>query len=188
MGAPDKVKIMAKTEYIDIVDKNDVIIQKKISRQEALANNLCSRIAIVMLIDKNSHDVLIQQRSANTWFKPNAYCSSVCGYVLSGETMTEGALREMKEEMGVTQSISFLEQIYFEDTEGDAEPRPFIMGVYYAVVDKTSITPDPNEVSAYDFYTLDNALGLLNHSPEMLHTMLKPSLEILKKHWSNLTL
>jgi NAD+ diphosphatase len=86
-------------------------------------------------------------------FKPGVY-SALAGFVEPGETLEECAAREVREEVGI--EIANLR--YF-----GSQPWPFpnsLMVAFFADYAAGAITPDPAEIEAADWFTVD-ALPLL---------------------------
>lgn len=87
-------------EFLDILDEDGNLIGKTATRQEAHRLGLWHRVAHIWII--NSRDeVLIQKRSANKETYPNLWAMSCEGHISAGQTSMEGALREIKEELGL---------------------------------------------------------------------------------------
>lgn len=105
--------------------------------------------AVMVLI--RDGDRLLLARSPR--FKPGVY-SALAGFVEPGETLEECAAREVQEEVGL--AIANLR--YFH-----SQPWPFpnsLMVAFFADYAGGTITPDPTEIEAADWFTLD-ALPLL---------------------------
>lgn len=87
-------------EYIDIFDENNNPIGKIKEKQQAHEDGNFHRTAHVWIInDKN--ELLLQKRSARKKSHPNCWHISGARHIRAGESVTEGAIRELKEELGV---------------------------------------------------------------------------------------
>ncbi len=87
-------------EYIDIFDENNNPIGEKKEKQQAHEEGNFHRTAHVWIInDKN--ELLLQKRSANKKSYPNCWDISGAGHIKAGETIIDGAIRELKEELGI---------------------------------------------------------------------------------------
>ena len=87
-------------EYIDIVDENNNPTGKVKEKQQAHEDGNFHRTAHVWIInDKN--ELLLQKRSANKKSHPNCWDISGAGHIKAGESVVDGAIRELKEELGV---------------------------------------------------------------------------------------
>jgi NAD+ diphosphatase len=109
------------------------------------------RISPAVMVLVRDGDKLLLGRSPH--FKPGVF-SALAGFVEPGETLEECAAREVREEVGV--EIANLR--YFH-----SQPWPFpnsLMVAFFADYAGGTITPDPNEIEAADWFPLD-ALPIL---------------------------
>ncbi len=109
------------------------------------------RISPAVMVLVRDGDKLLLGRSPH--FKPGVF-SALAGFVEPGETLEQCAAREVREEVGI--EISNLR--YF-----DSQPWPFpnsLMLAFFADYAGGTITPDPNEIEAADWFAID-ALPLL---------------------------
>ena len=87
-------------EYIDIFDENNNPIGIIKEKQQAHEDGNFHRTAHIWIInDKN--ELLLQKRSATKKTHPNCWDISGAGHIKAGETVIDGAIRELKEELGV---------------------------------------------------------------------------------------
>lgn len=87
-------------EYIDIYDENNNSIGIKKEKNQAHEDGNFHRTAHVWIInDKN--ELLLQKRSATKKSHPNCWDISGAGHIRAGESVIDGAIRELKEELGV---------------------------------------------------------------------------------------
>ena len=87
-------------EYIDIFDENNnptgIVKEKKQAHEDGDFH----RTAHIWIInDKN--ELLLQKRSASKKTHPNCWDISGAGHIKAGESAIDGAIRELKEELGV---------------------------------------------------------------------------------------
>ncbi len=87
-------------EYIDIFDENNNPIGEIKEKTKAHEDGNFHRTAHVWIINDNN-ELLLQKRSASKKSHPNCWDISGAGHIRAGETVTEGAIRELKEELGV---------------------------------------------------------------------------------------
>ena len=109
------------------------------------------RISPAVMVLVRDGDKLLLGRSPH--FKPGVF-SALAGFVEPGETLEECAAREVREEVGV--EIANLH--YFH-----SQPWPFpnsLMVAFFADYAGGTITPDPNEIEAADWFAID-ALPIL---------------------------
>lgn len=93
-------------EYFDIVDEADQPTGEIISRDEAHQKGTLHRTAHVWLVKKKptGYDILLQKRSEEKDSFPGMYDTSSAGHISAGEEPLPSALRELKEELGLTAS------------------------------------------------------------------------------------
>ena len=94
------------TEYFDIVDEAGQPTGEIISRDEAHQKGTLHRTAHVWLVKKKSegYDILLQKRSEEKDSFPGMYDTSSAGHIPAGEEPLHSALRELREELGLTAS------------------------------------------------------------------------------------
>lgn len=88
-------------EYLDILTENGKHTGKRALKSEAHKKGLFHATVHVWLYTKNG-DVLLQKRASTKQTFPNYWDVSVAGHVLAGETIGNAAIRETKEEIGIT--------------------------------------------------------------------------------------
>jgi NAD+ diphosphatase len=104
----------------------------------------------VMVLVERGNDLLLAR---SPHFKPGVF-SALAGFVEPGETLEQCAVREVREEVGI--EITNLR--YFK-----SQPWPFpnsLMIAYFADYAGGTITPDPSEIEAADWFSRE-ALPLL---------------------------
>lgn len=87
-------------EYFDILDASGNKTGEIISRDNAHSRGAWHRTVHVWILNQNG-DVLLQRRSADKDFFPNMLDISSAGHLLAGEDSLSGAVREIKEELGI---------------------------------------------------------------------------------------
>jgi len=85
-------------EHLDVVDGRDRVVGRR-SVADCIRNGLLHRGVVIFLRNKRG-DVYLQKRSAIMVWYPGRWSASCTGHVSSGESYLEGALRELKEELG----------------------------------------------------------------------------------------
>lgn len=95
-------------ELIDIYDENNEPIGITKMKNEAHEIGLWHRIVHVWIYNSN-REVLLQLRAKNKELYPGRWDISVAGHVGAGENIELGALREIKEEIGLLVKESDLE-------------------------------------------------------------------------------
>ncbi len=94
------------TEFFDVVDEAGQPTGKVISRDEAHQKGTLHRTAHVWLVKKKpeGYDILLQKRSEEKDSFPGMYDTSSAGHIPAGDEPLPSALRELKEELGLTAS------------------------------------------------------------------------------------
>ena len=87
---------MGTKEYLDIVDESGHPTGETISRDAAHTD-----VWVVRKTDRG-YDILLQKRSAEKDSFPGLYDTSSAGHIPAGDEPLESALRELKEELGIT--------------------------------------------------------------------------------------
>lgn len=87
-------------EYIDIFDPNNNPTGEVKEKMQAHEDGNFHRTAHVWIIN-DKKELLLQKRSESKKSHPNCWDISAAGHIKSGESVIEGALRELKEELGV---------------------------------------------------------------------------------------
>ncbi len=86
-------------ELVDITDNNGIYTGKVMDRKKVNDLKLPHLEVVIFLINENNQ-ILLQKRSSNKRFNPNKW-APCAGGVWHNESIEEGALRELKEEIGV---------------------------------------------------------------------------------------
>lgn len=97
-------------EYIDIFDENNNptgIVKEKKQAHEDGDFHITAHIWII----NNKKELLLQKRSSSKKTHPNCWDISGAGHIKAGETVIEGAIRELNEELGVKTKESDLKFI-----------------------------------------------------------------------------
>ena len=91
-------------EFLDIVDENGVPTGAVIDRETAHRDGIRHRTAHVWLARKRDGkpELLLQKRSRNKDSHPGCYDISSAGHIPAGEDYVPSALRELKEELGLS--------------------------------------------------------------------------------------
>ncbi len=91
-------------EYFDVVDEYGQPSGEVVSRKEAHEKGIAHRTAHVWLVRERAGEieVLLQKRSQNKDAFPGQLDTSSAGHIPQGQEPEESALRELKEELGIT--------------------------------------------------------------------------------------
>ena len=136
-------------EIFDVVDEQDRIIGRA-KREEVHGNpSLIHRVAHVLVFN-SSGELFLQKRSPSKDVQPGKWDTSVGGHVDAGESYDDAALREMREELGITGAkVEFL-YTYLHSNTYESE----YVSTYRCIWDG-SIETDPEEIEKGRYWTLE---------------------------------
>jgi isopentenyl-diphosphate delta-isomerase len=103
--------------------------------------------------------LLIQQLSASRDRHGMLWGSSVAGYLFAGESYRDGAIRRLREELGLTTSIRWRGMMPVDDENS----RKFV-GLYSTVANNPSIH-EPDEISSLQWRTIPQLVADVGRSP-----------------------
>ena len=181
-------------EYIDIVTKQGIPTGKSALKSDIHTKGYYHNTAHVWLFTKDGH-VLLAQRAASKLICPLLWDVSVAGHVDAAETIENAAIREVKEEIGITLTIDQLHKIgvfkcfqsYPNGIRDNEFHHTFISEL---LTDLEKLQLDKNEVEAVKlvsltkFQNLINNIGTDNHfvpsNKQYYQLILKSILEAIK--------
>lgn len=162
------------TEYLAIVDEDDNVIGKT-SYAEAKARGLIRRAANVFVFNSKG-ELFVHRRSENLDLYPGMWDVKFGGWVRASESYEEAALREMKEEAGITGvKLTYLFPQKSRKRENLANRK-----VFRCTYDG-KIVLDETEVAEGKFMQIEEAVKLLEEGK------LSPSAEQIFKAFLNRT-
>ncbi len=88
-------------EILDIFDENGNPTGRVKEKKQAHADGEWHKTAHIWIIN-SKNELLLQRRSPNKPTHPNMWDISAAGHISAGESVLEGAVRELKEELGVS--------------------------------------------------------------------------------------
>ena len=97
-------------ELIDLLDPNGTPTGKTAMKSEAHKNGWFHPTVHIWFFTTNGQ-LLLQQRGKNKTMHPLIWDVSVAGHIAAGETIQQGALREIEEEIGLNIPLSDLHKI-----------------------------------------------------------------------------
>lgn len=146
---PLKDKPQRDDELFDVVDENDIPTGTA-TRSEVHAKGLIHRAVHVFVLNRNG-DLYLQKRSLIKDMNPGVWDSSVSGHLDAGEGYADAAVREMGEELGITDlSAEDLEHVVVvepSENTGWEHVHLFVTrhsgGITYPAAEIDSVMPFP---------------------------------------------
>ena len=147
-------------EYFEIYDETGKNLGFTKSRQEAHEKGYWHKIACVFVVNDEGK-IILQKRSANKDNNPNCWTASASGHIDAGETEIDGALREMREEIGVIANSNELKYIgrVFENNISSDRKVNHISYIYvlYKNIKLKDLVLQEEEVSDVKYFTFTEA-------------------------------
>jgi isopentenyldiphosphate isomerase len=140
-------------ELFYVVDDDDNILGSA-TREACHRKGLVHRSIQVLVLDSRNK-VLVQKRSVGKDLDAGKWDIGIGGHVKYGESSDESALRELLEEAGIVEDLTYVCTIKHR-TKKDKEN----MKVFYCKTDK-QIAPNEQEVSEWKFVPLQQLGGML---------------------------
>lgn len=177
-------------EYLDIIDENGKLTGNVIDRKIAHEKGIRHRASHLWLVRKKEDkiQVLLQKRSSNKEAFPNCYDISSAGHVPAGEDFETTALRELKEELGISANKNDL--VFCGDRkvvwDGEFNGKPFHdrqhskVFILWIDLEEDKFVIDHSEVDSVLWMDLDECIdGVQNNT--FRHYIAMEELYILKK-------
>lgn len=161
-------------EYIDIFDENNNPTGEIKEKTKAHEKGDFHRTAHIWIMN-DKKELLLQKRSATKKSHPNCWDISGAGHIRAGETVIEGAIRELSEELGIKANEDDLRFIAIVKSTKNSQNQEF--GYVYLLKSNNEIkdyTFEDNEVSEVKYVYFEDlekmvanrVKGLLIHEEE----------------------
>ena len=155
-------------EMLDIVDENGIPTGRSVPRTVAHAEGLRHRTSHVWIVRKKNGavQVLLQMRCAAKDSYPGCYDISSAGHIPAGDEFVGSALRELKEELGVTAAPADLHECGLRRFRFESvfHGKPFkdnqVSKVFCLWLDKEAedFTVQRSEIDYVKWFDLDEAI------------------------------
>lgn len=89
-------------EYLDVLNEKGEKTGERVTYEEAHKKGIPHRVVHVWILNATNKHFLLQKRNSSRRAYPNHWDMSAAGHVSAGETSVEAALREAREEIGIT--------------------------------------------------------------------------------------
>lgn len=149
---------MAESEILDIVDKDGNVIGQA-PRAEIHQNPKLIHRVVHCWIFNNDGQVLWQQRSMQKAQAPGMWDMSCGGHILSGHEPDETLVREIEEELGISNIKAHFVEKYIKGNDTQTE----LIYLYYAVINQPAeiFTLQKEEVEEVEWIDIDKAMMLV---------------------------
>ncbi|NIF06392.1 isopentenyl-diphosphate Delta-isomerase [Chryseobacterium sp. Tr-659] len=166
-------------ELVVLVNPEDEVLGL-MEKQQAHINGLLHRAFSVFLFN-NKGEMLLQKRAPGKYHSPNQWTNAVCSHPRNGETYLNGAIRRLKEELGIETELSEkFNFIYKADVGGNLwehELDHVFTGNY-----NHEFQLNPDEVSEVRFISMEKLDQELKDHPENFTEWFKIILKEYKEH------
>ncbi len=178
-------------EYLDVCGQDGRPTGQTVSRDAAHRDGIPHRTAHVWIVREKAggYEILLQKRSAEKESYPGLYDTSSAGHIPAGEEPLPSALRELKEELGISAEP---EKLAFAGTfhiryEKAFHGRMFKddevtwVYVYSEPVDENALTLQSSEVEAVRWFDLEDVWAEIQNSRERVCVTV-PGLNVLREY------
>ena len=170
---------MTATEYVILVDQNDKPIGVA-EKLEAHRKGLCHR-AFSVFIFRNSpqKELLLQQRAKGKYHSPGLWTNTCCSHPRPNEEIIQAGERRLLEEMGVTTKLKSVGKFHYIAHFNNGLIENEVDYVLVGTLENELFQPNPAEVKAYRWITLDDLEQELAAHPERFTPWLSQALIVL---------
>ena len=159
-------------EFFDVLSEKGEYTGKVESRKDCHKLGLWHRAVVVFILSPDNKKVLLQQRSSSKKLWPNLWDITAGGHVLTGELGYQSAIRETKEEIGISidkNELTFIGATTSENKSGDIINRHF--NEYYIVhkdVDIKDVVIQKDEVQDIKWFDKEEVIRRISNNYEDL--------------------
>lgn len=159
-------------ELFVVVDKNDNILGYR-SRATCHSDRSLIHRSVGVIISDRRGRILLQKRSLTKDLQPGLWGVSAAGHVARGETYDAAVARELKEELGVLQPLTFVGKSLFRDKQ-ETE-----MQAIYTARTEGPFRPDGREIAELRFFGKPELARGVSSGDVVLTTWAKKVLKLL---------
>lgn len=155
------------TEILEVLDSNNkpLLIMP---RQQAVQQRLPLRVVLIVVRNQEGK-IYIHKRSNRKSTYGGTWAVSAAGYVQAGESLEEAALRELAEELSITNVAVRLAAVAYPSPSTDNSLSAlFLTNPAYVL-----ITPDPAEIASGMFVDREELASMLREMPELIAPALR---------------
>jgi len=133
-------------EFFPLVDINGNVIGKS-TRKECHSGSFLLHPVVHLHVFNTKKELYLQKRAMDKDIQPGKWDTAVGGHVDFGETIEDALMREVNEELGITDFKAFFINRYKFVSDREAE----LVNSYYTIYDG-ELNPDPIEISEGRFW------------------------------------
>ena len=161
-------------EYLEVLDENGNPTGKKKLRSEVHKDGDWHKAVHVWILNSKG-ELLLQKRSANKESHPNQWDTSSAGHLTVGLDSTSGAIKEIKEELGIKVKKDDLKYLFSYKSPTVLNNGTFINNGFFDVyllkrnLDITKLKLQKEEISEAKFFNLDDLKNQIeNKNPDFV--------------------
>ncbi|MFA4846239.1 MAG: NUDIX domain-containing protein [Patescibacteria group bacterium] len=166
-------------ELLDLLDEHGNPTGQTATRSEVHANRLWHRSVHVWVVNTKG-EILIQKRSPLKDLSPNRWELSHGGHLEAGQQPLDGAIREVKEELGIDLAPEQLEYCFETTHRSKRSPNNEFNPIFLAVLNLpiSAFTFDDGEVSELRWMDQPELEAWTQREPDIfaLHTDEEPQM------------
>ena len=167
------MRIVLTEEFFDILDENGKAIGQVYPRSVAHRYGYFHATAHVWIVTATG-DILLQKRATTKDTHPGLWDISCAGHLISGDTSLDAAVRELREELGLSVDWSAL-QLLFNTFQSYVSPDGTICDNEFSDVYLLTIKSDqplrfdPQEIDEIKFVTVETFRNMIDSAdPEVV--------------------
>lgn len=151
------------TDQVVLVTENDEAIGL-MPKLEAHEKGVLHR-AFSVFIFNSKNEMLLQRRAFGKYHSEGLWSNTCCSHPFPGEPVHEGAVRRLREEMGIEADLTFM---YTFQYRADLENGLTENELDHVFVGVTDAVPhiDPSEASDYKYLTIPDILADIDQNPQ----------------------
>ena len=157
-------------QEVILVDSNDRPVGK-MEKLEAHQKGLLHRAFSVFIFNRNN-ELLLQQRALEKYHSGGLWTNTCCSHPVPDESLESAGAKRLSEEMGFTAGLSrlfaFEYRVELDNQLIEHEYDHVLVGRYDG-----EIAPNPEEVMAYRWISMDDLLTELKQHPEAFTSWFK---------------
>lgn len=170
-------------EQVILVDENDnpVGTAEKLAAHEQ--NLLHRAFSIFVFRDAPQRELLLQQRALSKYHSPGLWTNTCCSHPRPDESILNAGKRRLQEELGFCTDLTALGRFHYNAHFPNGLSENEIDHVLIGTIDANlTIAPNPNEVHALRWVTVDALQKEIADDPARFTPWLKQALDIISKH------